>query len=87
MNSVTPRIIEARALNGYYIYLKFQNDEEKVYNMQKCIEEIKYYENLKEREYFETIKPRGCTVEWKNEEDVCPENLYYESINYDEFKN
>lgn len=87
MNCITPRIIEVRALKDFYIYLKFKTGEEKVYNMKKCIEEIKYYEKLKERKYFENVRPRGCTIEWENGEDVCPENLYYESINYSEFIN
>ena len=82
---ITPRIIEVRALNNYYIYLQFKTGEEKVYDMAKCIEEIEYYKKLKVRRYFENVKPRGTTVEWENGEDVCPENLYYDSINYKEF--
>ena len=85
MDTITPRIIEVRALKGFYIYLKFKTGEEKVYNMKNCIKEIKYYEKLKERKYFENVRPRGCTVEWQNGEDVCPENLYYDSINYSDF--
>lgn len=82
---ITPRIIEVKALEKYYIYLKFKTGEEKVYDMTDCIKEIDYYKELKKREYFENVKPRGCTVEWKNGEDVCPENLYYESIEYNKF--
>ena len=81
----TPRIMEVKALEGYYIYIKFKTGEEKVYDMTPCIGEIEYYSKLKEREYFENVKPRGCTVEWENGEDVCPENLYYESIEYSKF--
>ena len=79
---ITPRIIEAKVLDKYYIYLKFKTGEEKVYDMTSCIEEIEYYKNLKNRNYFKNVKPRGCTVEWENGEDVCPENLYYDSIEY-----
>ena len=85
MCHVTPDIIEVRALRDYYIYLKFKTGEEKVYNMKECIDEIEYYSKLKERKYFKNVKPRGCTVEWDNGEDVCPENLYYESIEYSKF--
>ena len=53
--------------------------------MTPCIDEIEYYSKLKERKYFEKIKPRGSTVEWEEGEDVCPENLYYESIEYSKF--
>lgn len=82
---IIPDIIEVRALDKYYIYLKFKTGEEKVYDMTEHIQKIKYYKNLKNREYFINIQPRGDTVEWKNGEDVAPENLYYESIPISEY--
>ena len=75
-----PDIIEVKALEQYQIYLKFSNGEEKTYDMKETIEKIKYFNKLKNRKYFENVKPRGDTVEWENGEDVAPEKLYYESI-------
>lgn len=76
----TPDIVEVKALEQYKIYLKFSNGEEKIYDMKEAIEKIKYFNKLKNKKYFENVKPRGDTVEWENGEDVAPENLYYESI-------
>ena len=81
-----PDIIEVRALEKYYLYLKFKTGEEKIYNMTENIEKIQYFHKLKNREYFKKVKPRGDTVEWENGEDVAPENLYFESIPINEFK-
>jgi len=75
-----PDIIEVKALEEYFIYLKFSNGEEKIYDMKDTIETIEYFKNLKNRKYFENVKPRGDTIEWENGEDVAPENLYYNSI-------
>lgn len=75
-----PDIIEVKALEKYFIYLKFSNGEEKIYDMKETIEKIKYFSNLKNRKYFENVKPRGDTIEWENGEDVAPENLYYNSV-------
>ena len=75
-----PDIIEVKALEKYYIYLKFSNGEEKIYNMKETIEKIEYFSKLKNRKYFENVKPRGDTIEWENGEDVAPENLYYDSV-------
>lgn len=83
---MTPDIIKARALEGYYIYLKFKTGEEKVYDMTEHILNIKFYSNLKNREYFEKVKPRGETIEWEKGEDVAPENLYYQSIPINQYK-
>ena len=87
MEYITPRVLEVRALEKYFLYLKFNTGEEKVYNMKTCIDQIEYYKNLKNRKYFENVKPRGVTVEWKEGEDVCPENLYLDSIDYAEYIN
>lgn len=54
--------------------------------MRKCIEEIDDYKKLKNKDYFAKVKPRGETVEWEEGEDVCPEKLYYDSIDYKDFK-
>lgn len=77
---LTPDIVKVKALDQYYIYLKFKNGEEKIYDMTEHIEKIKYFNKLKNKEYFKKVTPRGDTVEWENGEDVAPENLYYNSI-------
>ena len=82
---ITPDIIEVKALKDYYLYLRFKTGEEKVYNMKKHIDKIEAYKKLKIREYFENVKPRGETVEWEEGEDVAPESLYNDSIEYKEF--
>lgn len=77
-----PDIIEVRALEKYLIYIKFKTGEEKVYDMSEHIKEIMFFSKLKNRQYFENVKPRGNTIEWENGEDVAPENLYFESKPY-----
>ena len=77
---MTPDIIEVKAIEQYQIYLKFSNGEAKIYDMKETIEKIKYFNKLKNIEYFKNVKPRGDTVEWENGEDIAPENLYYDSI-------
>lgn len=83
---LTPDITEVSALDNYYLYIKFQTGEEKVYNMEETIKKLKFYNKLKDREYFKKVKPRGDTIEWENGEDVAPEKLYYESIKFSEYK-
>lgn len=82
----TPDIIGVKALDNYLIYLKYETNEEKVYDMKKLINENKFYDKLKDKKYFEKLKIRGDSIEWENGEDVAPENLYYESIELKEFQ-
>lgn len=81
----TPDILGVKALDNYLIYLKFKTNEEKIYNMEKLINENVFYTRLKNKKYFKNVKPRGDSIEWENGEDVAPENLYYDSIKIDEF--
>lgn len=80
-----PDIIEVRALEKNYLYLKFKTGEEKVFDMTEHIEKISFFSKLKNRQYFKNVKPRGDTIEWQNGEDVAPENLYFKSIPYRNF--
>ena len=73
-----PKPIEVKALMNYLIYIKFENGEEKIYDMKKELE-YPFYENLKDLEKFKRIKISGINIEWENGEDVAPENLYNNS--------
>ena len=79
-NNITPDVIEVKALENYLLYLKFDTNEEKIYDMKKLIEINKFYEKLRDKKYFKNVVPRGDTVEWANGEDICPENLYNDSV-------
>lgn len=83
-NYETPDILGVKALDNYLIYLKFKTNEEKIYDMKKLINENKFYNKLKDKDYFKDVKIRGDSIEWENGEDVAPENLYYDSININE---
>lgn len=85
-NYETPDILGVKVLDNYLIYLKFETNEEKIYDMKKLINENKFYNKLKDKNYFKDVKIRGDSIEWENGEDVAPENLYYDSININEFK-
>lgn len=87
INYITPNIVEVKALEGYLLYIKFETNEEKIYNMKDLIDKIKYYNKLKNKEYFKKVTVRGETIEWPEGEDVAPENLYYKSIELDKLKN
>ena len=85
-NYETPDIIGVKALDNYLIYLKYETNEERIYNMRNLINENNFYSKLKDKTYFKNIKPRGDSIEWKNGEDVAPENLYHDSVDINEFE-
>ncbi|MBR2743688.1 MAG: DUF2442 domain-containing protein [Clostridia bacterium] len=79
MKMIMPNIVEARALDDRHIYLKYEDGKIKVYDMKPLIDNNNFYAKLKDRNYFNQVKPCSDTIEWPNGEDVCPENLYYDS--------
>jgi len=83
---ITPDIIEVKALKKYLLYIKFEDGKEKIYDMNELIKNNKLYMELADINKFKKIKPLGETVIWENGMDVCPENLYFDSIDIIEYK-
>lgn len=77
---ITPDIIEVNAKENYVLDITFETEEERIFDMKELIKNNKIYENLEDKEYFRKVEPRGETIQWPNGEDVCPEKLYYDSI-------
>ena len=84
-NIVEPRPMEVKALENYLIYIKFKNGEEKIYDMKDNLK-FRFYKNLKDINNFKNVYISGINIEWKTGEDIAPENLYYDSIPINEFK-
>ena len=77
-------------IHGKKLYLTVntlikENELSDAFDYIKNLIGIDNYRKLKIRAYFTNVKPRGETVEWKEGEDVSPENLYNDSVDYKEF--
>lgn len=79
IKKLEPIVREVQALEDYKLYLKFDNGEEKIYDMKPLLKR-KVYQELKEKERFKKVKADGISIEWETGEDVAPENLYYDSV-------
>lgn len=74
-----PTVILVNALNNYVLFLKFDNGEEKFFDVKPyiCGE---WYNELSDPIYFQTVTANGYSIEWKNGQDICPDELYYNSV-------
>ena len=77
---ITPDVIEVKALDSYILEVTFETKEIKIFDMKNLINNIEFYKRLKNKDYFKKVKPYNETVIWEKGEDVCPEDLYYNSI-------
>lgn len=78
-NYITPDVIKVKALDDYLLEVTFETKEIKIFNMKNLINNMEIYKRLKNKEYFKKVKPYNEIVIWENGEDICPEDLYYNS--------
>ena len=84
-NKIEELPIEVKPLEDFLLYIKFQNEEEKIYDMKEMLK-FDFYKNLRTKENFKKVKVYGITLKWSTGEDIAPEKIYFNSIPIEEFK-
>lgn len=74
-----PRPKEVKPLDGYMLEILFSNGEKKIYDMKRNLDRPAY-KNLKSKIIFNTVKVRDITLEWITGEDICPNEIYNNSV-------
>ena len=80
---IPPRIKEIKILDNFKFKILYVNGQKKIYDMKKSLN-YDFYKNLKNPNYFKLAKSVGTTIQWPNGEDIDPNDLYENSINYKE---
>ena len=73
-DSIEEQPIEVKALENFLLYIKFKNNEEKIYDMKEMLK-FDYYKNLRNKENFKKVKVFGITLKWSTGEDIAPEKI------------
>ena len=61
-DSIEEQPIEVKALENFLLYIKFKNNEEKIYDMKEMLK-FDYYKNLRNKENFKKVKVFGITLD------------------------
>ena len=69
---------EVKPLADYHLLLKFENNEERVFDLNPYLE-IGKFQELKDESLFKSVKVSFDTIEWANHLDLDPELLYEKS--------
>jgi len=74
-----PRVNKVTPLENYKVLVFFTNGERGIYD---CNELLNFgvFTELKDREYFEKVQVNSGTIQWPNEQDICPDTLYLDSL-------
>ena len=73
-------IKEVKPLEDYNLLLKFENNEEKIFDVKPYLE-IGKFQELKDENLFKSVKICFDSIEWDNQLDLDPELLYQKSHN------
>jgi len=76
-------IVNVKPLESYQLLLKFENDEQRIFDVTPFLEQGKYVE-LKKVELFNSVRICFDSIQWANELDFDPEFLYQKSKSLNE---
>jgi hypothetical protein len=74
-----PMAVEVVPQEDYCLLVTFNNSEKRVFDVKPYLD-FKPFNELKSTTLFKTVKPAGLSVEWLHGQDICPDELYYNSI-------
>lgn len=71
-------VIDVKAMDDYKLFLTFENNEQKIFDVSPYLELGKFSE-LKDKAIFNSVKVSFDSIEWSNQLDLDPEILYLKS--------
>jgi len=74
-----PIAIAVKPQPDFTLLVTFDNDEKRVFDVKPYFDFAPYRE-LRNWAIFDTVKPTGLSVAWLHGQDICPDDLYYNSI-------
>ena len=76
---IRPKAIHVEPRPGYCLLVTFSNNEKRLFDVKPYLD-FKPFNELKNTTLFNTVKPAGLSVEWLHGQDICPDELYYNSV-------
>jgi len=76
---MNPRVKSVKALSKYKLDIIFEGNEEKIYDCSSLLN-FGVFKELNDDNYFKKVRCLDGTVAWPNDQDICPDTLYLESV-------
>jgi hypothetical protein len=76
---IRPKAIDVKPCADYRLLVTFSNNEKRLFDVNPYLD-FKPFRELKNIILFNTVKPAGLSIEWLHGQDICPDELYYNSI-------
>ena len=78
MSETRPRAVDVKPLTDYRLLVTFSNQEQRVFDVKPYIWGS-WFGKLKE-DVFCAVRIGGLSIEWPDGQDICPDELYLNSI-------
>lgn len=75
----TPKAVKVKPFKNYQLLVEFSNGENRIYDVKPLIRGD-WFGQLNDVSKFNTVHVAGLSVEWEDGQDVCPDDLYYNSV-------
>lgn len=76
---MSPKAIDVKVLKNYKLEILFDNGEKRIFDVEPYFK-FKNFQELRDMNNFEKVKISGLSIEWENGCDICPDELYNNSI-------
>jgi hypothetical protein len=77
--SSSPWAIDVAPQPDYRLLVTFNNNEKRIFDVKPYLD-FKPFQELKIPALFRTVKPAGLSIEWIHGQDICPDELYHNSV-------
>ena len=76
---IRPKAINVVPQPDYCLLVTFSNNEKRLFDVKPYLD-FKPFDELKNTVIFSTVKIAGLSIEWIHGQDICPDELYNNSI-------
>ena len=76
---MNPRVKKVRPGKNFTLILVFDNGEQRIFDVKPYLDKGVFRE-LKNPQFFNSVRPFLGSIQWKNGQDLCPDMLYLDSI-------
>jgi len=73
-----PRATCVIPIDDYKLLVTFGNNEKRIFDFKPYLK-YKPFDQLKNKELFNTVHVGGLSIEWVTGQDICPDELYHNS--------
>ena len=74
-----PKAINVEPHSDYCLLITFSNNEKRLFDVKPYLN-FKPFNELRNITLFNTVKPAGLSIKWLHGQDICPDELYSNSL-------